>query len=108
MRLQNDIRYSYRCNPQRNHVQLAAQTGDTSTVLGEVFTVSGNSVDILCKAGAARTGKTLYLLQDGKPVGKLQVTQTFHTKVKAKVIESSVTVVKGISVGRWKEGKKKK
>lgn len=82
------------------------KTGDTSTILGKVFSVSGKSVELQISSKDVKQGETLYILQDGKPVGTLQVTQTFHTKVKAKVIDSTVTIAKGMSFGRWMEGSK--
>jgi ankyrin repeat protein len=76
-------------------------------ILGEVFATKGDSaVDLLYPGSKVKTGETLYVFQNGKPVSKLVVTQTFHTKVSAKVINTSVVITKGMSFGRLKEVKK--
>jgi hypothetical protein len=87
-------------------VLFAQTTGDTSTVLGKVHAVNGKSLDLLIPGSTIRKGETLYILQDSKPVSKLQVTELYHTKVKAKVVTTTVTIEKGMSFGRWKEGAK--
>ena len=79
---------------------------DTITILGEVFTTKGKSVDLKHTGSDIKIGETLYIFQDGKPVSQLTVTQTFHTKVQAKVVKTSVVIKKGMSFGKWTEGKK--
>ena len=68
-----------------------------------MFAAKGKSVDLKHTGSDIKIGETLYIFQDGKPVSQLTVTQTFHTKVTAKIVSASVAITKGMSYGRLKK-----
>ena len=82
------------------------ESKDNIAILGEVLTTKGNLVDLKYTQKVFKLGDVLYVFQNGELVGKLAITQILPMKITAKIINTSVTIAKGMSFGKLNEESK--